>query len=55
MSVRIGILTGWVIRGDVGGEQRRDNTLIGDTLHIASRLQSARDPGEIVVLEVISY
>jgi len=35
---RIGIHTGPIIRGNVGGDQRFDNTLIGDTVNTAARL-----------------
>ncbi|MBN1648764.1 MAG: adenylate/guanylate cyclase domain-containing protein [Spirochaetales bacterium] len=46
---RIGIYTGPVIRGNVGGNERFDNTMIGDTVNAASRLESICEPGEILI------
>ncbi len=51
VEVRIGIHSGKVIRGDVGGKNRRDNTSIGDTVNIAARLQTACSPNELIISE----
>jgi class 3 adenylate cyclase len=48
---RIGIHTGPIIRGNVGGNHRYDNTLIGDTVNIASRLETIAPAGGILVSE----
>ncbi len=50
---RISIRTGPVIRGNVGGNNRYDNTLIGDTVNTASRLENLCPPAEIVLSEKV--
>jgi class 3 adenylate cyclase len=51
IQFRIGIHTGPVIRGNVGGNHRYDNTLIGDTVNMASRLESLAPAGGIIISE----
>jgi class 3 adenylate cyclase len=46
---RVGVNTGPAIVGNVGTEQQRSFTAIGDTTNLAARLQSAADPGQIVL------
>ncbi|WP_319559681.1 adenylate/guanylate cyclase domain-containing protein [Marispirochaeta sp.] len=48
---RVGVHTGPVIRGNVGGSQRFDNTLIGDTVNTAARLEKIAEPGGILISE----
>jgi class 3 adenylate cyclase/predicted ATPase len=49
LSVRIGIHTGPVVVGEVGGGARTETLAIGETPNIAARLQAAARPNTIVV------
>ncbi len=48
LHVGIGLNTGTVIAGAIGGGGRLEYTVVGDAVNVASRLQSEADGGEIV-------
>ncbi len=51
LQVRIGIHTGLVVVGRIGNDLRMEYTAIGDTTHLAARLQTIAAPGKVVVSE----
>lgn len=51
LRVRMGLNTGLVVVGRIGDDLRMDYTAFGDTTVLASRLESAAEPGEILLSE----
>ncbi len=51
LALRIGVSSGEVVAGRLGGESAAAYTVVGDTVNTAQRLQAAAAPGEIVVGE----
>ena len=49
LDVHIGVNTGLVIAGDIGGRVKRDFTVMGDTVNVAARLKEAAARGAIYV------
>ena len=49
LQVRIGIHTGFVVVGEIGGGERPEQLALGDTPIIASRLQGIASPNGVVV------
>jgi class 3 adenylate cyclase/tetratricopeptide (TPR) repeat protein len=48
-ALRVGINTGLVVLATVGDQIRTEYTVMGDTVNVASRLQSVADPGQVLV------
>jgi class 3 adenylate cyclase/predicted ATPase len=49
LAVRIGIHTGLVVVGEMGGGQKRERLALGDTPNIAARIQGLADPNAVVI------
>ncbi|MDQ2805393.1 MAG: hypothetical protein M3Z04_00510 [Chloroflexota bacterium] len=49
LQTRIGINTGQAVMGTVGGPDRQDRTVLGDTVNTAARLQSAAMPDTMLI------
>ncbi|MGD9002333.1 MAG: adenylate/guanylate cyclase domain-containing protein, partial [Anaerolineae bacterium] len=50
-NVRVGINTGLVVVGEVGSDLRVEYTAMGDAINVAARMESAAEPGTILITE----
>src|SRR5436853_412221 len=48
IRLRVGLNTGVVVVGRIGDDLRMDYTAIGETTHLAARLQASAEPGSIL-------
>jgi len=51
MRLRLGLNSGPVVVGRIGDDLRMDYTAVGDTTHLASRMQTLAEPGTILTTE----
>ena len=49
LKVRIGLNTGLVVTGEVGGEHKKGYTVLGDTVNLAQAMESLARPGGVLV------
>ena len=54
LQVRIGVHTGLVVVGEMGGGQRQEQLALGETPNIAARVQGTAQPDEVLISAVTS-
>jgi len=49
VAVRVGVHTGIVVVGELGDDSKREHLALGETPNIAARVQSAAEPGSVMI------
>ena len=53
VGIRLGLNTGLVVVGRIGDDLRMDYTAVGNTTHLASRMQTLAEPGTILITDAV--
>lgn len=53
LQIRIGLNLGTVVVGDIGADLKMNYTALGDTVNVASRLQSVAEPGTVLASRAV--
>lgn len=51
LKIAVGMHTGPLVAGNIGGSQRMDYSVIGDTVNIAARLEGVSTAGEVIITQ----
>ena len=54
LAIRVGIHTGLVVVGEMGGEGRQEQLALGETPNLAARIQGLAEPDQVVISEATS-